>query len=104
MTNELMVSIYRPADGMDCTNKGLSSIHNEAIVFWDVPVGSKGKVSSYRDFPVFYLVKDASGENYKAVPHDYRPGNRYMFGGNFIYTSDSRWPTKAPIKIHDRRE
>jgi len=27
-----------------------------------------------------------------------------MFGGNFIYTSDSRFPNKYPIAIHDRYE
>jgi hypothetical protein len=27
-----------------------------------------------------------------------------MFGGNFIYSSDSRFPSDAPIRIHDRYE
>ena len=27
-----------------------------------------------------------------------------MFGGNFIYTSDSRFPSRAPIQVHDRVE
>lgn len=27
-----------------------------------------------------------------------------MFGGNFIYCSDSRFPLKAPVPIHDRYE
>ena len=28
----------------------------------------------------------------------------YMFGGTFIYTSDSRFPSKQPIPVHDRQE
>ena len=27
-----------------------------------------------------------------------------MFGGNFIHTSDSRFPSRAPIQVHDRVE
>jgi hypothetical protein len=27
-----------------------------------------------------------------------------MFGGNFIHTSDSRFPSSAPIAVHDRVE
>ena len=27
-----------------------------------------------------------------------------MFGGNFIYTSDSRFPNDYPIPVHDRFE
>lgn len=28
----------------------------------------------------------------------------WMMGGNFIYTSDSRFPDDAPIRVYDRRE
>ena len=27
-----------------------------------------------------------------------------MFGGNFIYSSDSRFPSDSPIKVFDRFE
>lgn len=30
--------------------------------------------------------------------------NGPMFGGNFIYCSDSRFPNKYPIPVHDRFE
>jgi len=36
-------------------------------------------------------------------PKDGRQGP-YMFGGNFVYTSDSRFPSDTPIKVFDRRE
>lgn len=47
----------------------------------------------------------------RAIP--YMPDNKeniwWMFGGNFIYSSDSRFPcvcngSKYPIPVHDRRE
>jgi hypothetical protein len=40
-----------------------------------------------------------------AVPAGiYKSGRHSMFGGNFIHTSDSRFPAKAPISVHDRLE
>jgi hypothetical protein len=27
-----------------------------------------------------------------------------MWGGHFVYSSDSRWPTRRPIPLHDRYE
>lgn len=27
-----------------------------------------------------------------------------MFGGNFVWSSDSRFPSRTPIKVHDRFE
>ena len=40
-----------------------------------------------------------------AVPTDARDDcHPYMFGGNFVYTSDSRFPSDNPIKVFDRKE
>lgn len=46
------------------------------------------------------------GEVYlRAIPKSILDsGVRSMFGGNFIYTSDSRFPSDHPIKVHDRVE
>ena len=38
-----------------------------------------------------------------AVPYD-QSDNEGMFGGTFIYSSDSRFPSKYPIPLHDRVE
>ena len=38
-----------------------------------------------------------------AIPYD-QPEHRGMFGGTFIYSSDSRFPAKFPIPLHDRVE
>lgn len=44
-----------------------------------------------------------------AVPAGFKRGRTYnllgpMFGGQFIYSSDSRFPSDQPIHIHDRFE
>ena len=33
-----------------------------------------------------------------------KSNSQCMMGGNFIYTSDSRFPGDAPIPVHDRVE
>ena len=39
------------------------------------------------------------------MPGDiFKSGKRSMFGGNFVYTSDDRFPSEAPIKVFDRLE
>jgi len=46
---------------------------------------------------------DKEYEYIHAVPYD-QPDGRAMFGGTFIFTSDSRFPSKYPIPLHDRFE
>ncbi len=41
---------------------------------------------------------------YRAVEVDKPEGRSEMFGGCFIYTSDSRFPFDYPIPLHDRYE
>jgi|GEM_PF-1615774 len=43
------------------------------------------------------------GDYIHAIPYD-QPEGRGMFGGTFIYSSDSRFPSKYPIPLHDRVE
>ena len=44
-------------------------------------------------------------EAWYAVPAGIYKSNKHsMFGGNFIHTSDSRFPGRAPIPVHDRVE
>ena len=46
--------------------------------------------------------EDVAGDG--LVKRASRPMSRGMFGGNFIYTSDSRFPNDYPIALHDRVE
>lgn len=94
----LIVKVYRNSMP-DCTNGGVSSTHDEVLL---VGKGVPEVFESRDDMPVLKLVKRIIfGREYvHATPID-RPG---MFGGNFIYSSDSRFPNAYPIAVHDRVE
>lgn len=108
----LMTSVYRRnGNGMfdgDCTNGGISSKHNNLILVGDgVP-----EIFEARELtPAIRLIKRkvCGKEFWIAAPLDAEfegdnGGFPYMFGGNFLYSSDSRFPSDTPIKIFDRKE
>ena len=101
----LIVNIYHNEHG-DFTIEGLSSRHDTLTLIGE---GIEGPFEPGDESPAVTLVKrDIGGEIYiHAVPCDKNanplPG-WYMAGGNFIYTSDSRFPSRQPISIHDRQE
>jgi hypothetical protein len=113
----LLVSVYRKAtDGMpfsefsgDTTNGGISSKHGNLILVGD---GIPEIFSATEHTPAIRLIKRIvfGKEFWIAAPLDaeFRPGmnagSPYMFGGNFLYSSDSRFPDMSPIKIFDRKE
>lgn len=92
--------IYRPAHG-DCSNGGLSGRVNEVTLVGD---GIPRIFAPTADAPDVELgsilgslhARPAGG----VVPGMVGP----MFGGCFIYSSDSRFPSSAPIALHDRFE
>lgn len=97
----LPVWVYRAANGIDCTNGGTSSQHETMRLFseHDVDPG----LDDERAQDVLVLVEHRTG--LRAVAYQLWAKQRWvMFGGNFIYSSDSRFPSKAPIKIFDRFE
>ena len=101
MEKGLLCSVYRPGNMGDCTNGGVSSrYHALILVGKDVPgvFETEGRESVVR------LIYREKWGDFIAAPLDYGKGRHYMFGGNFLYTSDSRFPVSHPIKIHDRLE
>jgi hypothetical protein len=54
--------------------------------------------------PALVLVRRmlSDGEYLHAEPDT--NGDRSSFGGNFVWTSDGRFPSKYPIPVHDRFE
>jgi hypothetical protein len=108
----LLVTVYRNGgkgifDG-DTTNGGISSKHDKFILVGD---GVEEVFSATEDTPAIRLIKRRimGREFWIAAPLDAKfegegGGFPYMFGGNFLYTSDSRFPSDAPIKIFDRLE
>lgn len=99
----LSVDILRPADGSDCTNGGVSSRATSAIL---VGEGVPEIFSPRPGVPVLRLVirwRGTPNEYMHAEPVEAPAGKvGPMFGGNFIKTSDSRFPSRYPIPIHDR--
>ena len=93
----LRCSIYRPARG-DCSNGGLSSrVHTVTLVGEGIaPVFAPSAEAPAVELRVL-------GGRVNAKPVD-DGGKWWMFGGCFIYTSDSRFPSPAPIALHDRTE
>jgi hypothetical protein len=104
----LLLSIYRNAGG-DCTNGGVSSQHDSALVIGPgIP-----ELFDAGEHPVLRLEQNRSSKNVRLVPvtldHKWT-----MFGGNFGYTSDSRFGNAVKalcgydfygaVPIHDRVE
>lgn len=59
------------------------------------------------DYPGVVLLPGLghNNPNLRAVPIELADGKRWtMSGGAWIYTSDGRFPARAPIALHDRVE
>lgn len=108
-SNKLFCSVI----GSDCTNHGVTSGKSHVTVEC-VPGADSGadlQVSinyDYKPLRAGYLVvvEDRRSEpriaRVMAWPaNKERPG---MFGGNFVKTSDSRFPFATPIPVFDRYE
>lgn len=120
----IYVDIYRAARPADCTAGGVTSpTHDVAraekrgsVVLFGVERGNVS-VEDLRDGDVALVVVRrtlSDGSEYlHAEPLNtvgglgtlYRPPQgKPMAGGNFVYTSDSRFPSMQPISVHDRWE
>jgi hypothetical protein len=103
----LIAGIYEGKRNGNCSNGGISERH-KAVVVVDEKLPEIFSASS--DHPAVKIVRRViGGEPYiHAEPIDPVPDGMigYMFGGSFIYTSDSRFGelSKYPIPLHDRWE
>lgn len=104
------VCVYRSARfGGDCSLGGISSKFSVLILLPTESTRKQGiivpELLEARDNGIFLYYRPEF-KDMIAAPEGYEDKERnwYMFGGNFIWTSDSRFPAKFPIKIHDRRE
>lgn len=97
------VSIYK--DGSDCTLGGLSSKCDRAVAIWNESI--EDILKNPPNDSAFVIVEGRLKGYLRAIPlDDYLQGEKrwLMNGGNFLYTCDSRFPSKQPIAIHDRHE
>jgi hypothetical protein len=102
----LSVDVLR-SPGCDCTNGGESSRFDRFILTWDDGQAAGGMFALGFDMPELVLVRDEcfGEERLRAIPRELVERHVWtMFGGNFCWCSDSRFPSRAPIKIHDRVE
>ena len=109
MTKGLIVNVLRnDLLTSDCTNGGVSSKNKVFLLVGDGVDGWMDSETS--DLPVLKLVRrDIGGRNHSSEYLHVEPltqGNRvwYMAGGNFCWSSDSRFPCDYPLSIHDRVE
>jgi hypothetical protein len=103
----LMAGVYKNGT-RECTNGGVTANVDHVVIVsdeYDMP----DIFEATEDMPALRLeTRDVGLARFPVLvpvdcPKDGRQGP-YMFGGNFVYTSDSRFPSDTPIKVFDRRE
>lgn len=104
----MTVSVYRNAQfNSDFSRNGVSAQSNELFL---IGPGVPELFENRDGLPIVKLVeRNLWGTPYFHVePVDRPTGNGWMFGGNFVYCSDSRFrrltETGQPIPVHDRQE
>ena len=100
----LPVDVYRNKRG-GATN-GITAQKDDLMLVFD-GLNSPFNVDALEDDDYLVLqTKSFRGKEYKyAVPKSILDSGKHsMFGGNFVYSSDARFPSDAPIKVHDRVE
>jgi hypothetical protein len=124
----LRVQVYRPADGTDCTNGGISSVSAGAtslivvgITYPALPGSPVQPLPAYYqhaepsdDAPAVWLaIRDnprSNGRQVHVQPAMPSPAGctSWMAGGNYAGSMDSRWTTlthgQQVVGIHDRTE
>lgn len=100
----LIAEVYKSGLG-DCTNGGISANRGRLYIL----AATKGPFEPQDIRECVYIEwRDACGEEYIDCKPAYCRKRWYMAGGNFLYTSDSRFKeitkSKYPISIHDRYE
>lgn len=98
----ILANIYKD-NGYDCSNNGISSYAGKVMLFWDIDENDKEAIRQLT-LPMVELHKQiVFGTVYiNATPLNEK--RWCMFGGCFIYSCDSRFPSPYPIPLHDRIE
>lgn len=88
----------------DCTNNGWSSQYDRVLI-WDPEVEKlPNDLLSYK-LPLFKVVRrNIQGSEYMHLEPIEKTNGGWMAGGNFAWTTDSRFPNDYPLSIHDRSE
>lgn len=104
----LTASIFKDSayeNGNDCTNNGFSSQRTRAYVF-SYSMGGNYKLNQIDED--YLVITEGPMGSVRAVPKSLLDSKAWvMFGGNFVYCSDSRFSDLNggnPVKIFDRVE
>lgn len=97
----ILTFVFRHPLG-DSTNRGLTSREDSIILHY----GNEVQVDMIPDDELILIERTLFGEqcNYAVPASILKSEKQSMFGGNFIHTSDSRFPSRTPIRVHDRVE
>ena len=104
MSNKELTGIFVDIIGRDCTNNGVTSGEINAFLVLEKGVSYDEEHLKEHHFPILRLVSGFGSRKLMAVQYHSANEHRFMFGGHFIYTSDSRFPSDQPIHVHDRME
>lgn len=105
----LIVEVYKSSLG-DCTADGMSGKRDTLILTSiEDTNGIVTPINAPFEGDETNTVKIVPGHlpgYWRAIPVKSKKSGMIgpMFGGNFIYCSDSRFPMKQPVAIHDRYE
>ena len=103
MEKGLHCSILEPKDIGNCSNYGISYNH-ETVTLMNMTTGKVFEPDE-KSPPVWIIEHPTVKGYYYAIPEDPSTTKKWwMFGGCYIKTSDSRFPFKYPVALHDRTE
>jgi hypothetical protein len=93
----LLVDVF----GSNCNNYGVTYKKELAIL---CGAGFAEIFESNSERPALVIRPGRGGREFIAVPTEASEDVYPMFGGNFVYSSDARFPSDQPIHVHDRFE
>lgn len=98
----MILEVYRSSRLGDCTNGGISAKAGEVVVVGPgVP-----PIFDPRDRPIVVIDERMGYRFLRPIDDCPKTHAGWMFGGNFAWTSDSRFRelSEQPLPIHDRKE
>ena len=101
----LRIEIYKPHYG-DCSNNGITSkCKHLTLIGENIPELDEATDEAPAVKIITREIICGKKVNYMHIEPMGKPtGSGWMYGGCIASTSDSRFPSRYPLKIHDRQE
>ena len=108
----ILVTVYKPADGRDCTNGGITCNRTQLMLYSGNREECLKEATQRNELhEALYLNKRILWDEPHYFAEPLKKGNGVqMFGGNYVSTSDGRYAsmlgssTTYPLPVHDRYE